>query len=352
MRTIPIRASRSYDVLIGPGLLGEAGERLAELFGPCRAMVVSDDRVDALYGEALRASLRAGGIRAERFTFPHGEESKTLATYGALLEAMCKANLTRRDLLLALGGGVAGDLGGFAAATYRRGIPYVQLPTTLLAAVDSSVGGKTAVDLAGGKNQAGAFYQPSLVLCDTGTLDTLPQKERRAGCAEVVKYGLLGSEALFEALERNPAGAWSEDTIAACVEMKRRYVEDDEFDTGARQFLNLGHTFGHAAELLSGYSLLHGEAVAMGMAAITRSAAEAGLCSGETLRRLTALLGAFGLPTDLPYPAEALARAAGTDKKALGKSITLVVPEAVGRCRLETVPAADLLLWLRRGGAK
>ncbi len=352
MRTIPIRASRSYEVLIGPGLLSEAGERISRLFGSCRAMVVADDRVDALYGEALRASLRTSGIETERFTFPHGEESKTLATYSALLEAMCSARLTRKDLLIALGGGVTGDLGGFAAATYRRGIPCVQLPTTLLAAVDSSVGGKTAVDLAGGKNQAGAFCQPSLVLCDTDTLDTLPAEERRAGCAEVVKYGLLGSEALFEALEKNPAEAWSEDTIAACVEMKRRYVEEDEFDTGSRQFLNLGHTFGHAAELLSGYSLLHGEAVAMGMAAITRSAAEAGICSRETAGRLIALLKACGLPTALPYPAEDLARAAGTDKKALGTSVTLVVPEAVGRCRLETVPASDLLLWLRRGGAK
>ena len=352
MRTIPIHASRSYEVIIGPGLLDEAGERISRLFGSCRAMVVADDRVDALYGEALRASLRTGGIEAERFTFPHGEENKNLDTYSTLLEAMCSAKLTRKDLLIALGGGVAGDLGGFAAATYRRGIPYVQLPTTLLAAVDSSVGGKTAVDLAGGKNQVGAFYQPSLVLCDTETLGTLPREERRAGCAEVVKYGLLGSEALFEALEADPAAAWSEDTIAACVEMKRRYVEEDEFDTGSRQFLNLGHTFGHAAELLSGYSLLHGEAVAMGMAAITRSAAEAGICRRETPGRLTALLEACGLPTSLPYPAEDLAQAAGTDKKALGKRITLVVPEAVGRCRLETVPASDLLLWLRRGGAK
>ncbi len=352
MKTIPIHASRTYDVLIGPGLLGQAGARLARLFGPCRAILVADDRVDALYGEALRASLREHGIRPERFVFPHGEASKTLATYGALLEAACALNLTRRDLLLALGGGVAGDLGGFAAATYRRGIPYVQLPTTLLAAVDSSVGGKTAVDLAGGKNQAGAFYQPSLVLCDTDALDTLPENERRAGCAEVVKYALLGSEELFEALERDPARAWSEDTIAACVEMKRRYVEEDEFDTASRQFLNLGHTFGHAAELLSGYSLLHGEAVAMGLAAVTRSAAAAGICSGETAERLIALLGAFGLPTALPYPAEALAGAAGTDKKALGDTVTLVVPEAVGRCRLERIPVSDLLLWLRRGGAR
>ena len=351
MKTIPVRASRSYDVCIGPGLLPQAGERLRQMFGPVRAMLVADERVYGLYGAALRESLRASGIETACFVFPQGEESKTLPTYASLLEALCEAKLTRKDLLLALGGGVTGDLGGFAAATYRRGIPYVQLPTTLLAAVDSSVGGKTGVDLAGGKNQAGAFYQPSLVLCDTETLATLPEEERRAGCAEVVKYALLGSEDLFRTLEEDPAEAWSGETIARCVEMKRSYVEGDEFDTGERQFLNLGHTFGHAAEVLSGYALLHGEAVAMGMAAMTRSAAAAGICEEEALRRLLSLLEKLGLPTALPYPAEDLAAAAGTDKKTLGSRITLVVPERIGFCRLETVSTEELPLWLRRGGA-
>ncbi len=352
MKTIRVEASRSYEVIIGPGLLGEAAERLRRQFGPVRTMLVSDDRVYALYGPALRASLRAAGLETAEFVFPHGEKSKNLGTYGELLEAMCAASLTRKDLVLALGGGVTGDLAGFAAATYRRGIPYVQLPTTLLAAVDSSVGGKTAVDLAGGKNQVGAFCQPSLVLCDTETLSTLPEAERRAGAAEVVKYAMLGSESLMEALEADPSAAWREDTLALCVEMKRRFVEEDEFDTGARQFLNFGHTFGHAAEALSAYRLLHGEAVAMGMAVMVRSAARAGICREEAARRLLGLLEAWGLPSSPPYAAADLARAAGADKKTAGGRITLVVPEAVGRCRLETVPVEDLLLWLRRGGVK
>ena len=352
MKTISINASTSYDVVIGPGLLAEAGSRVAALAGKARVMVVSDDRVFPLYGEKLLDSLHAAGLETAKFVFPQGEREKNLTTYGALLEALCRERFTRKDWIAALGGGVVGDLAGFAAATYQRGIPFAQLPTTLLAAVDASVGGKTAVDLAGGKNQVGAFYQPRLVLCDTDCLGTLTEEEYRCGCAEIIKYAMIGSPPLFEELARTPVRDRYEEVIAACVAMKKEFVQADEFDTGARMLLNFGHSFGHAAEACSGYTLPHGLAVAMGMAAMTRSAAAAGYCAEETAEALLALLRSYGLPTELPYPAGALAEAARADKKATGDSLRLVVPEAVGRCRIETIPAGDILLWLKRGGTR
>ena len=351
MKAIRIDASRSYDVVISSGLLAEAGRRIAALTGKVRAMVVSDDRVFSLYGETLTDSLRDAGLEPAQFVFPQGESEKNLATYGLLLEELCRLRFTRSDLIVALGGGVVGDLAGFAAATYQRGIPFVQLPTTLLAAVDASVGGKTAVDLAGGKNQAGAFYQPALVLCDTDCLRTLTEEEYRCGCAEIIKYAMIGSPELFEELAQTPVRDRYEDVIAACVAMKRDFVQADEYDTGARMLLNFGHSFGHAAEKCSGYTLPHGLAVAMGMAAMTRSAAKAGLCSPETAETLEGLLRAYELPTALPYSAEALAEAARADKKAAGDRLRIVVPEAVGRCRIQSIPAGDILLWLKRGGA-
>lgn len=351
MKTIRVDASRSYDVVISSGLLAEAGRRIAALTGKVRAMVVSDDRVFPLYGETLTESLRDAGLEPAQFVFPQGESEKNLATYGLLLEELCRLRFTRSDLIVALGGGVVGDLAGFAAATYQRGIPFVQLPTTLLAAVDASVGGKTAVDLAGGKNQAGAFYQPALVLCDTDCLRTLTEGEYRCGCAEIIKYAMIGSPELFEELAQTPVRDRYEDMIAACVAMKRDFVQADEYDMGARMLLNFGHSFGHAAEKCSGYTLPHGLAVAMGMAAMTRSAAKAGLCPPETVEALEGLLCAYRLPTALPYSAEALAEAARADKKAAGDRLRIVVPEAVGRCRIQSIPAGDILLWLKRGGA-
>ena len=329
MKTIHIEASGSYDVVISPGLLGQAGERIAALAGRVRAMVVSDEQVFSLYGEKLLESLHGAGVGTARFVFPQGEQEKNLATYGALLEALCRERFTRKDWIVALGGGVVGDLAGFAAATYQRGIPFVQLPTTLLAAVDASVGGKTAVDLAGGKNQAGAFYQPRLVLCDTDCLATLTQEEYRCGCAEIIKYAMIGSPELFAEIARTPVSARYEEVIARCVAMKRDYVQADEFDTGVRMLLNFGHSFGHAAEACSCYSLPHGEAVAMGMAVMCRSAAAAGFCPEETAEALVKLLRAYGLPTELPYGAEVLAEAARADKKAAGDTTRLVVPEAL-----------------------
>ena len=245
MNTVHISASRGYDVLIGHGLLPSLGERAAKVCKGRTACIVSDDTVAALYEKTARTSLEQAGFTVFTYVFPHGEQSKCGETFLKLLSFLAANHLTRSDLLVALGGGVTGDLTGFTAACYLRGIACIQVPTSLLAMVDSSVGGKTAIDLPEGKNLCGAFYQPNLVLCDIDTLNTLPDDIFRDGCAEVIKYGVLGSEALFSHLHGEL------DLMAVvtqCVDMKRAIVEDDEFDTGTRQLLNLGHTLGHAIE--------------------------------------------------------------------------------------------------------
>lgn len=351
MKTVHIDASRSYDVRIGRGLLDDCGRQIAERVRCASAAVVADDTVYALYGERVCASLEAAGIRTVCYVFPHGEKSKNLLEYAKILNFLAENRVTRADALIALGGGVTGDLGGFAAATYLRGIPFVQLPTTLLAAVDSSVGGKTAVDLPAGKNLAGAFYQPELVLCDLDTLDSLPREIFLDGCAEVIKYAVLGSRELFALLADIPSGKGLEEVTARCVEMKRDFVQSDELDRGARQMLNLGHTFGHAVEASSRFTLSHGKSVAIGMAMILRAACSRGLCSAETRDAVIALLQRYGLPTECPYPADMLLGALSADKKIFGTRLNLVVPTDIGACRLLPVGVDELSGWLRDGGA-
>ena len=351
MKTVHIDASRSYDVCIGRGLLDDCGRQIAERVRCASAAVVADDTVYALYGERVCASLEAAGVRTVCYVFPHGEKSKNLLEYAKILNFLAENRVTRADVLIALGGGVTGDLGGFAAATYLRGIPFVQLPTTLLAAVDSSVGGKTAVDLPAGKNLAGAFYQPELVLCDLDTLDSLPREIFLDGCAEVIKYAVLGSRELFALLADIPSGKGLEEVTARCVEMKRDFVQSDELDRGARQMLNLGHTFGHAVEASSRFTLSHGKSVAIGMAMILRAACSRGLCSAETRDAVIALLQRYGLPTECPYPADMLLGALSADKKIFGTRLNLVVPTDIGACRLLPVGVDELSGWLRDGGA-
>ena len=351
MKTVHIDASRSYDVRIGRGLLDDCGRQIAERVRCASAAVVADDTVYALYGERVCASLEAAGVRTVCYVFPHGEKSKNLLEYAKILNFLAENRVTRADVLIALGGGVTGDLGGFAAATYLRGIPFVQLPTTLLAAVDSSVGGKTAVDLPAGKNLAGAFYQPELVLCDLDTLNSLPREIFLDGCAEVIKYAVLGSRELFALLADIPSGKGLEEVTARCVEMKRDFVQSDELDRGARQMLNLGHTFGHAVEASSRFTLSHGKSVAIGMAMILRAACSRGLCSAETRDAVIALLQRYGLPTECPYPADMLLGALSADKKIFGTRLNLVVPTDIGACRLLPVGVDELSGWLRDGGA-
>ena len=350
MTVVPVKASREYEVLIGAGLLDELGSRVRQCSHAKTAAVISGEHVFPLYGARAIASLEAAGFRVLHYVLPCGEAAKSFRVYEELLSFLSVNHMTRGDLLIALGGGVTGDLTGFAAATYQRGIGFVQVPTTLLAAVDSSVGGKTAINLPTGKNQVGCFYQPMLVLCDPQLLDTLPEEEFRCGSAEVLKYGVLGNRQFFDALRETPIREQLETVIRTCVEMKRDIVAVDEFDRGQRQLLNLGHSFGHAVEACSGFTVLHGQAVAIGMAAITRAAAAKGICSQDTLELLLDTLKQYELPDRTDFSLEEMVRAVYTDKKLDGDTLHLVVPEAIGRCRIEAVPMAEVRDWMRLGG--
>lgn len=348
MTTITVNASARYEVHIGHGLLHDAGALCACVINPCRALVLTDDHVAPLYADTLCRSLESAGFTPEVYAVPHGEGSKSLGVLGGVLEHLAENKYTRADALIALGGGVIGDLCGFAASVYLRGIPFVQIPTTLLAAVDSSVGGKTAVNLAAGKNLAGAFYQPRLVICDPETLKTLPPEIFADGCAEVVKYGVINDRALFDILSSGTSPA-CEQVIARCVANKRDIVQQDEFDTGMRQLLNLGHTVAHAIEKCSDFAISHGSAVAIGTVAIMRAAVVQGLCPATDLDALIGLTKKLNLPTQCPFDANALADAALSDKKRTGNSVTLVVPFGIGDSRLYKIPVDRLAAWFVKG---
>ena len=349
MKRIRVHASREYDVLIENGLFAGLSSLAKGVLKGRKVCIVSDTNVAPLYLDSAVKMLKDSGFCAESFVFPAGEGSKNGETYLSLLNFLAETRLTRADALIALGGGVVGDLTGFAAATFLRGIDLIQIPTTLLSCVDSSVGGKTAIDLPAGKNLAGAFYQPSLVLCDPELLKTLPDAVFSDGCAEVIKYGLIGSETLMEKLSAVHAKENLEEIIFECVDMKRDIVESDEFDTGRRQLLNLGHTFAHSIEAISDYKISHGSAVAAGMDIITRAAVKKGICPAECLEKLENLLKKYKLPCASPYRAEDLAEKALSDKKRSGDTITIVVPTAVGRSELMPIPVGELLSWAKDG---
>ena len=341
---------RTYDVHVGPGLLATAGDVIAPLLKRPFAAIVTDETVAGLHLAALAASLERAGIRTEIIALPPGEATKSFAHLEDLLSRLIDADVERSDLVLALGGGVIGDLAGFAAAILRRGVDFVQIPTTLLAQVDSSVGGKTAIDVAQGKNLIGAFHQPRLVLADTAVLATLPPRELRAGYAEVVKYGLIDDPAFFEWLEANGPALLAGDAdlttaaVSRSVEAKARVVAADEREGGRRALLNLGHTFGHALETAIGYDgalLLHGEAVAAGMGIAFDVSVRLGLCpEGDAARAKTHLRNA-GLPAGLadvetmtgrtlPDAGE-LIRLMGQDKKVAQGRITFILTQGIGR---------------------
>ncbi len=342
MDQVHIKASREYDVLIGPGLIKRVGELTAQAVKPCKAAVITDDTVEGLYGKLVLESLKAAGFAPCLWSFPHGEQSKNMRTLSSALEWLGEMEISRSDLVVALGGGVPGDLAGFAAAVYCRGIPFAQIPTTLLSAVDASVGGKTAVDLPGGKNMAGAFHQPEIVLCDTDVIRALPAELKRDGLAEMLKYGVLCDPELFASLRTSAWENRMEEVIARCIAIKRDYVAGDEQDNGKRQFLNLGHTFGHAVELCSGFTLTHGQGVGVGMVMAAKAA-------GIDPTPIEDACLACGLPIRVPYSAEQLAAAALHDKKRRGGKITLVLTEAIGKCVLKTVDVADLPAWFAKG---
>ncbi len=349
MKRIAIETEHPYDLLVGDRLLPRCGEEIARRIAPCAAAILSDDTVDALYGATVERSLAAAGFTVIRIVFAHGEGSKNLETLSDVLEALAGASLTRSDLIVALGGGVVGDLAGFAAAVYLRGIRFVQLPTTLLAMIDSSVGGKTAVDLRAGKNLAGAFWQPELVLCDTGLLNSLPDCYRLDGLGEMIKYGMGFDAELLELLRK---GGWEqspEALIARCISIKAAVVAADEQDNAVRQKLNFGHTAAHAIERCSKLSITHGRAVATGCAIVTRACVRRGMLPVEALSLLEETLTRCGLEAGCAFSAAELAQAAANDKKRRGGSITLVLPTRVGKCVLAPIPIEELEGFLADG---
>ncbi|WP_312527485.1 3-dehydroquinate synthase [Paracoccus sp. (in: a-proteobacteria)] len=335
---------RAYDVEIGQGLIHQAGARISALFGQRRAAIITDETVAGLHLASLQASLAQAGIKAEALALPAGEGTKSWAELGRAVEWLLSQKVERKDLVIALGGGVIGDLAGFAAAILRRGVRFVQIPTTLLAQVDSSVGGKTGINSPHGKNLIGAFHQPSLVLADIDVLDTLSKRDFRAGYGEVAKYGLLGDENYFEWLETNGPLLSSDADLRAkavqhAVAMKAGIVQRDETEQGERALLNLGHTFGHALEQTTGYSdrLLHGEGVAIGCTLAFDLSARMGLCAQEAPSRVAAHFAKMGLPTRIADIAgdiaddEALIALMGQDKKVQDGKLRFILARGIGQ---------------------
>jgi 3-dehydroquinate synthase len=353
MRTLTVDLpGRAYDILIQRGLLDQAGERCrAVLPRAGRMALVTDSNVGPLYASRVRESLAGAGFQVEVFQVPAGEESKCMDCLAQLLEGFMSFGLNRTDAVAALGGGVVGDLAGFAAATALRGVDFVQIPTTLLAQVDSSVGGKVAVDLKAGKNLAGAFYQPKLVLMDPDTLETLPQNTFMDGMAEVMKYGCIFDRAFFERLAARPSRRELmeeiESILYTCCDLKRSVVVKDERDTGARMLLNFGHTLAHAYELAGHYTRwTHGQAVAAGMCKISRLGVALGITPAQVPDQICSAVAALGLPTDLACTREEYAAAIGLDKKGSGQDITLVLLEELGRGIPYRIAKGALLEWL------
>jgi 3-dehydroquinate synthase len=353
--------ARSYDIVIGRGLLASLGERIAALRPGAKTVIVSDENVAKHHLTAAEAALSKAGVATSRVLVPPGEASKSYRVFEQVCEAVIASRIERNDLVIAFGGGVVGDLAGFVAAVLRRGLDFVQVPTTLLADVDSSVGGKTAIDSAHGKNLVGAFHQPILVLADTALLDTLPEREFRAGYAEVAKYGLLGDAGLFAWLESNwrevfAGGPAREYAIAVSCRAKAAIVARDERETGDRALLNLGHTFGHALEAACGFSdrLLHGEAIAIGMAlAFEFSARRQGLAPMADAKRAIGHLAAVGLPTrikDIPGPqlsVDQLMDLIAQDKKVKRGMLTFILVRGIGQAFIEAgVDAREVRVFL------
>ncbi len=342
MKKVSVGASKKYEVLIGRGLLAELGRLTAEVKPCCRVALITDDVVDCLYGDRAKKSLEDAGFCVVRYVFKNGERSKDLSTYADILDWLSESGITRTDLIAALGGGVCGDMAGFAAATFLRGLDYIQIPTTLLSMVDSSVGGKTAVDLKAGKNLVGAFHQPIRVICDTETLSTLSEEIFADGASETIKYGILKDRRIFDLFNEGRAKEEIDDIIRRSVEIKSWYVEQDEFDTGLRMYLNLGHTAGHAVEKLSDFSVSHGHAVAIGMVIAADMAASLSLMKREDAELIKDNLKRNGLPVSTPFSAEELGEAALSDKKRMGGSIKLILPTGIGSCCLYETDAKRL----------
>lgn len=335
MTKVKVCASRNYDVIIGKNLLEKSGEYCVALFGKSKALVVTDSNVAPLYLSKVCDSFKASQTEVSYIIFPAGESSKNTENLVKAVEKMASLSLTSGDFVVALGGGVIGDLTGFAAGVYLRGIPVVQMPTTLLSAVDSSVGGKTAVNLPQGKNLMGMFNQPALVLCDIDTLDTLTKEHFREGMAEVIKYGVIFDTDLFNLVKNGDVKADLEEIIARCVTLKRDVVAKDEFDKGERKLLNFGHTMAHAIEKCSNFEISHGNAVAVGMLLASSACYRLGFCKENCTDEIKSALVNNNLLTECDFSADELSAAALSDKKRNKNTVTIVVPYEIGNCILK-----------------
>ena len=349
MEIVKVSASKEYNVHIGTGFLDTIGEKISEIKKPCRVVLVSDDTVYALYGERVKKSLANAGYSVCEFVFPHGEDAKSLENFGKMQEFCAENSITRTDLFIALGGGVTGDLTGFVASTYLRGVDFVQIPTTVLSMVDSSVGGKTAINLNAGKNLCGAFYQPLAVYADCETLKTLPDETFNEGCAEIIKYGMILDSEFLTYLSENSIRENIEYVIKRCVEIKRDVVDRDEFEKGERKLLNFGHTIGHAIEKCSNLTISHGNAVAIGMVIATKGAYEIGMSDEDYSDVLLPILKANNLPTTCEFSAEDLYKVSLSDKKRSLDTMALIVPEKYGLCKIVNLPVEDLLNFIEKG---
>ena len=346
MKTIQVKTSNSYEVKIGTGILSEVNQELQD---NQKVAIITDETVAFLYLEKLKNILQKEGHEAEVFMFPSGEESKCIKVLSCLLEWLADMQMTRSDTIIAFGGGVTGDLAGFAASIYLRGIAYIQIPTTFLAMIDSSVGGKTGIDLQAGKNLAGSFWQPKSVICDIDLLETLPEEIFSEGSAEAIKYGILGDAKMFELFCNGEVQEELEDIIYRCIDIKRDLVEEDEFDIGSRQLLNLGHTFGHCVEKLSAFEISHGNAVAIGLAIMAEAAFSHGDCDMEVRDEIIKCLERNGLSLHCPYSAEEMVEVMKLDKKRRGNYVTLIIPKSIGECTLQNKTLKEVEDYLRSG---
>lgn len=342
MKTVTVNTNIPYAIQIGNGILTQIGKQMQAVVAPCKAAIITEDTVCDLYAPIVKQSLEQSGYTVCQYTFPAGEASKNITTWSHILEFLAEQEMTRKDVIVALGGGVVGDMAGFAAAVYQRGIAFVQIPTTFLAAIDASVGGKTAIDLNAGKNLAGAFHQPRLVVCDTEILKKLPERIFADGVAEALKYGVLGNEALFLQVAKGDIHNHLEEIVEMCVSMKRDIVEKDETEQGDRKLLNLGHTFGHAIEWKSNFQMTHGQAVGIGMVLVARAAEQMGKAKKGLTKQIEHALQNNHLPVDCGYSAKDLAEGALHDKKRKGDVIQFVFPYDIGQCEIVDISVSDV----------
>lgn len=343
MKIMHVKTGREYDIHFERGALQKCGKLIRSVTSARRAAIITDSNVAGFYAAEVRASLAAAGFEASLFVFPAGEENKTLGTISDMLSFLAEQSLTRGDIVVALGGGVTGDMAGFAASCYLRGIEFIQIPTSLLAQIDSSVGGKTGVDLPQGKNLCGAFHQPALVIIDPDTLETLPAKFFTDGMGEAVKYGCIKSPSLFERIENEHVHDFLDDMIYECVDIKRLVVENDEKEKGERMLLNFGHTLGHALEKYYNFThLTHGQAVGIGMVLIAHAGERNGITAPGTAQRIEEILRRLGLPHTDPAPLPDLLRAAHADKKRASDGLNLVLLREIGSAFVQKVPEEDL----------